>query len=145
TTPASAAADPPAVAAAEEEAADGGVGSVPSPPSMPTRAPSSEGPAATGDAVAAQPPVLSVEAGGNPRGRHRSGDPDWHGEHFSNATHRSTTDPAARLYRKSKGQESKLRYLGHYMADLPSGVIYGAMATQATGTAEREADRKSVV
>jgi len=83
--------------------------------------------------------VLSVEAGGNPRGSHRSGDPDWHGEHFSNATHRSTTDPEARLYRKSKGQEAKLRYLGHYMADLPSGVIYAAMATQATGTAEREA------
>jgi IS5 family transposase len=89
--------------------------------------------------VAPARPMLNVEAGGNPRGRHRSGDPDWHGEHFSNATHRSTTDPAARLYRKSKGQETKLRYLGHYMADLPSGVIYGAMATPATGTAEREA------
>jgi hypothetical protein len=83
--------------------------------------------------------VLSVEAGGHPRGHHRSGDPEWHGEHFSNATHRSTTDPEARLYRESKGQEAKLRYPGHYMADLPSGVIYGAMATQATGTAEREA------
>jgi len=85
------------------------------------------------------PPALRVEAGDQPRGPHQSGDPDWHGEHFSNATHRSTTDPDARLYRKSGGQEAKLRYLGHYLADVRCGVIYGAMATQATGTAEREA------
>src|SRR5438874_1494927 len=85
------------------------------------------------------PPALRVEAGGRPHGPHQSGDPEWHGEHFSNATHRSTTDPDARLYRKSGGQEAKLRYLGHYLADVRCGVIYGAMATQATGTAEREA------
>jgi hypothetical protein len=95
--------------------------------------------AAAGAPAAPEALVVSVEAGGNPRGSHRRGDPEWHGEHFRNATHRSTTDPAARLYRKSNGQEAKLRYLGHYMADLPSGVIYAAMATQATGTAEREA------
>lgn len=85
------------------------------------------------------PPVLRVEAGGRPHGSHRSGDPEWHGERFSNATHRSTTDPEARLYRKSDGQEAKLRYLGHYLGDLRSGVICEAMATQATGMAEREA------
>lgn len=84
-------------------------------------------------------PQLNVEAGGRPNGKHRSGDPDWHGEKFSNDTHRSTTDPEARLYRKGPQQGAFLRYLGHYMADLNSGVIYGAMATQATGTAEREA------
>jgi hypothetical protein len=80
-----------------------------------------------------------MESGGRTHAPHRSGDPDWHGEKFTNATHRSTTDPEARLYRKSAGQEAKLRYLGHYLADLPSGVIYGAMATKAKGTAEREA------
>jgi IS5 family transposase len=111
----------------------------PSPPSAPTDGSVSEEAGAPGAPVAPSPPVVSVEVGGNPRGRHRSGDPDWHGEHFSNATHRSTTDPEARLYRKGNGQEAKLRYLGHYMADLPSGVIYAAMATPATGTAEREA------
>jgi IS5 family transposase len=88
-------------------------------------------------------PVLHVEAGGrrvpSGHGPHKSGDPEWHGERFSNATHRSTTDPEARLYRKGGGQEAKLRYLGHYLADVRCGVIYGAMATQATGTAEREA------
>ena len=108
----------------------------PSPPRAPAEGSLSE---EAGAPVAPVAPAPVVAAGGNPRGSHRSGDPDWHGEHFSNATHRSTTDPEARLYRKSKGQEAKLRYLGHYMADLPSGVIYAAMATPATGTAEREA------
>jgi transposase len=84
-------------------------------------------------------PSLTLEAGGRTHGKHKSGDPDWHGEKFSNATHRSTTDGDARLYRKGKNQEAKLRYLGHYLAHVKSGVIYGAMVTQATGTAEREA------
>jgi transposase len=83
--------------------------------------------------------ALRVESGGRPKGKHKSGDSDWHGEKFSNETHRSTTDPEARLYRKGHQQETKLRYFGHYMADVKSGVIYDAMATQATGTAEREA------
>jgi IS5 family transposase len=110
--------------------------SLPKPPAEPG-GPATQGAGPT--TVASEARTLTVEAGGRPQGSHKSGDPDWHGEHFSNATHRSTTDPEARLYRKGKGQEAKLRYLGHYMADLPSGVIYGAMATPATGTAEREA------
>jgi transposase len=85
------------------------------------------------------PPPLSVKEGERKQGARRSGDPDWHGEKFSNATHRSTTDPDSRLYRKGRVQETKLRFLGHYLADVTSGVILGAMATQATGVAEREA------
>lgn len=124
--------EPGALAASEAgvpaaEAAHPPSGPAPSPQAAPSA------PAAPGA------PMLAVAPGGHSRGRHRSGDPDWHGEHFSNATHRSTTDPEARLYRKSRGQEAKLRYLGHYLADLPSGVIYAALATPATGTAEREA------
>jgi transposase len=84
-------------------------------------------------------PELRVENGGRQTGRRKSGDPDWHGEKFGNDTHRSTTDPEARLYRKGKQQGAQLRYLGHYLVDVKSGVIYDAMATQATGTAEREA------
>src|SRR5207248_3051525 len=63
-------------------------------------------PASESAPVEAPPPALRLEAGGRPRGPHQSGDPEWHGEHFSNATHRSTTDPEARLYRKSGGQEA---------------------------------------
>ena len=101
-----------------------------------------EEPTATPTAVEnpVQPtPQLTIETGGKPKGKHISGDPEWHGEKFSNTTHRSTTDPEARLYRKSSNCEAKLRYLGHYLAHMQSGVIYGAMATQASGTAEREA------
>lgn len=38
---------------------------------------------------------------------------DFHGQTRSNDTHQSTTDPDARLYKKSYGKESKLSYLGH--------------------------------
>ena len=39
-----------------------------------------------------------------------------HGENRSNETHASKTDPDARLYRKSRGQEARLAYLGHVAA-----------------------------
>lgn len=41
---------------------------------------------------------------------------DFQGKTFSNQTHRSTTDPDARLYKKSKGQEAHPRYLVHNLA-----------------------------
>jgi hypothetical protein len=67
----------------------------------------------------------------------QAGDPNFHGEKFSNATHRSKTDPDARMARKGRNQEAKLRYLVHNAVDLRSGVILATMATRATGTAER--------
>ena len=57
----------------------------------------------------------------------------------SNATHASTTDKDARLYRKGAGQESRLAYLGHALMENRNGLVVGAEATLATGTAEREA------
>jgi len=68
-------------------------------------------------------------------------DKDFHGEHWTNKTHRSTTDPDARLYRKSQGKEASLSFLGHNLIDTKSRVILDTKATQATGTAEREAAR----
>ena len=47
----------------------------------------------------------------SPGGGGRNAEPDFHGEKRSNATHQSSTDPQARLYRKGKGQEAKLCYL----------------------------------
>lgn len=64
---------------------------------------------------------------------------DFHGEKRSNETHESKTDPEARLYKKSHGQEAKLAYLGHTMVENRNGMIASAVVTQATGTAEREA------
>jgi transposase len=71
------------------------------------------------------------------------GDPDaglnFHGEKRTNQTHASKTDPESRLYKKSYGQEAKLSYLGHTLVENRNGLIVAAMATQADGTAERDA------
>jgi transposase len=64
---------------------------------------------------------------------------DFHGEKRSNQTHQSTTDGQARLYKKSKGTEAKLSYLGHVLAENRNGLVVQAQVTMATGTAEREA------
>src|SRR5712691_2309149 len=57
----------------------------------------------------------------------------------ANDTHTSTTDPDARLYKKGKGHEAKLAYLGHVLTENRHGLIVDALVTHATGTAEREA------
>lgn len=64
---------------------------------------------------------------------------DFHGEKRTNETHRSTTDPESRLYRKSNGQESKLSHMGHVLSENRHGLILGITATEANGTAERAA------
>jgi len=66
-------------------------------------------------------------------------DGDFRGEKRANDTHASTTDPDSRLYRKSKGQEAHLSYLGHVLTDNRHGLTVVAEVTQANGTAEREA------
>ncbi len=67
------------------------------------------------------------------------GGADFRGQRRSNQTHASRTDPQARLYRKSSSQEAKLSYLGHTLVENRHGLIAAAMATQADGTAERDA------
>ena len=64
---------------------------------------------------------------------------NFRGQKRTNQTHASTTDPDARLYKKSYGTESKLAYLGHALVENRNGLIAAAMATQADGYAEREA------
>ena len=64
---------------------------------------------------------------------------DCRGEQRTNTTHASTTDSAARLYKKTKGREVKLAYLGHVPMENPHGLVVDIRVTQATGTAEREA------
>jgi len=64
---------------------------------------------------------------------------NFHGEQRTNDTHQSTTDGEARLYKKSKGSEAKLSFLGHVVMDNRYGLVVGTRYTQATGTAEREA------
>jgi transposase len=64
---------------------------------------------------------------------------NFHGQKRSNDTHESSTDPDARLYKKSYGKESHLAYLGHALVENRNGLIAAAMATTADGYAEREA------
>ena len=64
---------------------------------------------------------------------------NFHGEKRTNETHASKTDPDARLYKKSRGSEAKLSYLGHVMVENRHGFIVDAMLTQADGTAEADA------
>jgi transposase len=67
----------------------------------------------------------------------RNAERDFHGEKRSNATHSSTTDPDARLFRKGKGKEAKLCHMGHLMMENRNGLIVDARVTEANGTAER--------
>lgn len=73
-----------------------------------------------------------------PAGQGRNVEVDFHGEQFSNATHQSSTDGEARLYRKAKGKEAKLSFMGHLLTENRNGLIVQARVSQATGTAERE-------
>lgn len=64
---------------------------------------------------------------------------DFHGERRSNATHQSTTDPQARLYKKAAGQEARLCYLGHLLMENSNGLVMNTRLTEADGRAERRA------
>jgi transposase len=62
----------------------------------------------------------------------------WHGEKRSNETHASTTDPEARLARKSNGTAAKMSYTGHLLLEHRNALIVDAELTPATGYAERD-------
>ncbi|HID70488.1 MAG TPA: IS5 family transposase [Desulfobacterales bacterium] len=74
-----------------------------------------------------------------PTGNGRNPEVDFKGQKRKNDTHQSTTDPEARLYKKSKGKEAKLCFMGHALMENRSGLVVDSRLTQATGTAEREA------
>ena len=67
----------------------------------------------------------------------RNPEVNFRGERRSNATHASTTDPDARLYRKGDGMEAKLCFMGHALMENRNGLIVDACVTRADGHAER--------
>jgi transposase len=71
-----------------------------------------------------------------PRGS-RNPSQDFRGERRSNATHASSTDPDALLYRKGPGMEARLCFLGHVLMENRSGLVVDAELTRASGHAER--------
>jgi len=63
---------------------------------------------------------------------------DFRGEHRTNDTHQSTTDPEARLARKGAGKEARLCFAGHVLMENCTGLLVDVTVTRATGTAERD-------
>ncbi len=70
---------------------------------------------------------------------HRNAEVDFKGEKRSNATHASTTDPDARLYKKSPGTGAMLCFIGHALMENRNGLIVQAKLTHADGHGERKA------
>jgi transposase len=70
---------------------------------------------------------------------------DFHGETRSNATHESTSDPDARLARKSGGHEAKLAYCGNVLIENRNGLVVDTELMQASGIAERDAAMEMAV
>ena len=75
--------------------------------------------------------------GGSPKGRNVEA--DWKGKKRSNDTHASTTDPEARLYRKSSNTAANLCFSGHLLMENRNALIVDAELTTADGYAERAA------
>jgi hypothetical protein len=73
--------------------------------------------------------------GSSPGGR--NGEQGFRGQKRSNGTHASTTDPGAQLYRKGPGKEAKLCFMSHALMENRNGLIVDALATHASGHAER--------
>jgi len=77
-----------------------------------------------------------IESVNNKNGR--NGPSNFHNEKRKNATHQSKTDPDARLFRKGRGKEAKLCYMGHLFTENRNGLVVNAHVSQANGRAERE-------
>lgn len=69
----------------------------------------------------------------------RNPDVNFHGQKRSNVTHESTTDPEARLFRKSANTAAKLCFAGHTVIENRNGLIVEMELTIADGYAERDA------
>lgn len=75
--------------------------------------------------------------GGPSAGGGRNRQADFHGQRRTNATHASTSDPDARLYKKGQGKEAKLCFMGHGLMENRHGLMVDACLTLADGHAER--------
>jgi len=75
----------------------------------------------------------------NGGGGGRNAQADWKGKPRSNDTHASTTDPDARLFRKSHNTAAVMAFQGHVLMENRSGLVVGAVVTHADGLGERAA------
>jgi transposase len=84
-----------------------------------------------------KPQTTETDPMPRPNRQNRNAEVDFRGEKRSNATHASTTDPDARLYKKSPGTGAVLCFIGHALMENRSGLIVQGDLTQADGHAER--------
>ena len=96
------------------------------------------------DAWASHKSFVKKDGSGPDKPSGRNPEVDFKGEKRSNATHESTTDPEARLYKKGEFTEAKLRYMTHALAENRHGLIVDVETTQASGTAEVEAAERMI-
>jgi transposase len=82
---------------------------------------------------------LNQETGSAAARQGRNQEANFHGQKRTNVTHASTTDPQARLYKKGKGKEAKLCFMGHGLMENRHGLLVDAGLTLADGHAERVA------
>ena len=76
---------------------------------------------------------------GSGEGGGRNREVDFRGERRRNETHRSTTDPDARLARKGKSKEARLCFGAHVLTDNREGLVVDVRHTPADGAWERDA------
>jgi transposase len=69
----------------------------------------------------------------------RNAEVNFHGQKRTNETHASTTDPEARMARKSFATAARLSYAGHLLMEHRNALLVDIELTQATGYAERDA------
>jgi transposase len=68
----------------------------------------------------------------------RNAEVSFRGERRSNATHASTTDPEARMARKSHATAAKLSYTGHLLMEHRNALLVDIELSEANGYAERD-------
>jgi transposase len=69
--------------------------------------------------------------------------PNFKGTKRSNQTHSSRTDEDARIFRKGRGQESMLAYMGHVAVDARSMIVRACTTTLATGNRKSRIDERT--
>src|SRR5258706_7874151 len=89
------------------------------------------------EAWAGQKSFRRKDGKGKPPGP--GGEVDFHKEKRKKQTNESTTDPDARMFKKSKGSEAKLGYRGHVLMENRKGLLVPTFLTEANGGAERDA------
>jgi transposase len=68
----------------------------------------------------------------------RNAEVSFHGQRRTNETHASTTDPEARMARKSNATAAKLSYAGHLLMEHRNALLVDIELSEANGYAERD-------